>query len=247
MAVRQSEKTSGSGAYARSTRSVDEPAANVAIAFASIPTSDEIRRKAAEVVSRPEYHLDQGLHEGTDSLWLTIITWILKPFVWLFEALDGLPVALRVLVIVVLGLVAIALIFHIIWSLVASIRQSPGRERLAPLDRESLVDPLVLEAAARKAEADGEYLESVRLLFRAALRRIELAEDKKLRVGITNRELLRRYRQSPLSEPLQLFVEMIDRKWYGGETCESADALHCRESYGQIQTLTQGGPRALSA
>lgn len=85
------------------------------------------------------------------------------------------------------------------------------------------------------------------MLFRAALRRIELAEDKKLRVGITNRELLRRYRQSPLSEPLQLFVEMIDRKWYGGEACESADALHCRESYGQIQTLTQGGPRALSA
>lgn len=206
--------------------------------LAAAPSAEAIRRKAAEVVSRPDYQLEQGLDEGTQSLLLTFLLWILKPFVWLFEAMEGLPIGLRVLFIILLSVIAIALIAHIVWTLVSAIRQTPGREPRTLADRDQPADPAELESAARAAETAGEHLEAVRLLFRAALLRIEAAEKKKLRVGITNRELLRRYRTSALGDPLQLFVETIDRKWYGGEVCEQSDFDECRQGYLEIQSLT---------
>ena len=215
--------------------------------LATTPPPETIRQKATEVVARPEYQLEQGLDEGTQALWLTILSWILKPFIWLFEALDGLPIAVRILVIIVLAIVAVALMGHIAWSLIAAIRQTPRHRQQTSLEGDRPLDPEELEAAAQSAASGGEHLEAVRLLFRAALRRIEQAEDRKFRLGITNRELLRRYGRSPLFDPLQLFVETIDRKWYGGEVCQPADYEQCREGHVRIRTLTQGGTDALRA
>ena len=213
--------------------------------LATSPQPETIRQKAAEVVARPEYQLEQGLNEETEAFWITILSWLLKPIVWLFEALDGLPIPVRILVIVVLLVLAVALTVHIVWTLIASIRQGGRRGLKRPLSQDEPADPEELEAAAQGAEEDGQHLEAIRLLFRAALLRIERAEEKRLRAGLTNRELMRRYRSSPLRDPLQLLVETIDRKWFGGETCESADYQRCRDEHGRIRVLTQGGPDAL--
>jgi hypothetical protein len=92
-----------------------------------------------------------------------------------------------------------------------------------------------LEQLAERASLAGDYIGGVRLLFRAALRRIELFEHKKLRPGITNRELLRRYRTSPLAAPLARFVETIDLKWYGSLPCERADYEACEIEHDRIR------------
>jgi hypothetical protein len=215
--------------------------------FAAAPSAEEIRRKAAEVVARPDYQLDSGLSDESMSLWLTLLSWIIRPIVWLFEAMEGMPIFLRILVIVLLVIVLLALSVHIVWTLIAALRPGAVRGLGSPVARQEAIDPRELEQQAERAASSGEHLDAIRLLFRAALLRIEQAEQRKLRIGMTNRELLRRYSASALGEPLQLFVETIDRKWYGKQVCEAAEYELCREGYTRISTLTQRRADALGA
>lgn len=211
-----------------------------------VPDPESIRQTASDVLSGPDYQLDKGLDESTRSWWQTVLSWILAPFIWLFEALNGLPLPIRIVVSIVLSVIAIALIIHIIWSLAVAIRGINKVVR-APVDTDEKTDPHQLEHSAADAAEQGSYLEAIRLLFRAALVRIEQSEKKRFRLGITNRELLRRYRRSPLGDPLSLLVEIVDRKWYGAEECDSADYAHCREQHASIRTLTKGNLHAVSS
>ncbi|MEZ6129856.1 MAG: hypothetical protein R3C59_14330 [Planctomycetaceae bacterium] len=221
------------------------PRAAAMLASAAVNTPDVVRRKAAEVVSRPEYRLDQGLDSQTQSLFMQILLLLLRPFLWFMESLQGLPGPLRVLVVITLTLIMLALIAHIVWSFVTALRGS-RYDRLSHVTvRDRAPDPRQLETSADQAAADGKYLDAVRFLFKAALARIELAEDRKLRVGITNRELLRRYQKSPLSGPLARLAEVIDRKWYGTETCESADYADCRTQHSSLCQLLQRSNHAV--
>ena len=208
---------------------------------------DVIRRKAQEVVARPDYQLDQGLSDESQALWLTVLSWILKPFFWVFQALDGLPIPLRILVVILLFVVLVGLVIHMIWSFTAAIRGSKMDGLAAGKSREQILDPRQLERLAEQTAMEGRYLEAVRHLFKAALVRIEQSETKKLRVGITNRELLRRYQKSPLLTPLSRLVEIVDRKWYGTELCESADYEVCRLQHSSICEVLQGRRHAVGA
>jgi hypothetical protein len=214
---------------------------------AATVSPEAIRRKAEEVVARPDYQLDSGLNEESLSLWLTLLSWVLRPIIWLFEAMDGMPLFLRILVIIVLGIALVALAVHIVWTLIAALRPGAVGRLGSTVTRQQPTDPRKLEDEAERAAAEGEHLDAIRLLFRAALLRIEQAEQRKLRIGMTNRELLRRYSASALGEPLQLFVETIDRKWYGKQSCEPSEYERCREGYTRISTLTQRRADALGA
>jgi hypothetical protein len=215
--------------------------------LASLKSPETIRRMAAEVVSRPEYQLDQGLDDESQGLWLTILSWILKPIVWIFQSLHGLPPVLQIFVVVILVVILVALIAHIIWTFVNAVRRSRIDQSSVLSDRERSVDPRHLERSAELAATAGQYVEAVRFLFKAALVRIEQSEKKKLRVGITNRELLRRYQKSPLSAPLAQITDLIDRKWYGTESCESTDYEVCQSQHVSICAVLQGNSRVVSA
>jgi hypothetical protein len=101
------------------------------------------------------------------------------------------------------------------------------------------IDPEALVREAERAGRDGDYIGAIRLLFRAALRRMEVVEKRKLRPGATNRELLRRYRSTPLHESLERFVETIDTKWYGGATCLESDYSLCRSEHDRIRQYVE--------
>ncbi|MEO2035188.1 MAG: hypothetical protein ABGZ35_24175, partial [Planctomycetaceae bacterium] len=92
------------------------------ILLAEPATSDAIRRKATEVVSRAEYQLDEGLSEESQTLWLMLLRTLLRPFVWLSDVMGGLPAFMQVMVIILLLIVVLALMTHIIWSIVAAAR-----------------------------------------------------------------------------------------------------------------------------
>ncbi|MCP4511528.1 MAG: hypothetical protein GY826_34595, partial [Fuerstiella sp.] len=179
---------------------------------AALKSPETIRQKAVEVVSRPDYQLDLGLDDETQGLWLTVLSWILKPIVWIYESLHGLPPVLQIIVVVILTVIMVALSTHIIWSFVNAIKGSKVEQLAGVQNRERHVDPRHLERSAELSAADGQYVEAMRLLFKAALIRIEQSEKRRLRVGITNRELLRRYQKSPLSGPLSQITDLIDRK-----------------------------------
>jgi hypothetical protein len=187
---------------------------------------------------RPDYQLDASSSEEARALWLQILRWILAPFRWLFEALEGLPDFLRWLVVIVLALVCVALIAHIVWSFVSALRgPRPSARRYGTTRTERETDPNDLVRQAELASGRGDYIEAVRLLFRAALARLERAENKPFRPGFTNRALMARYRSSPLAEPLARLVGVIDAKWYGDEICRDEDYAACRAEHDRLHAL----------
>ena len=210
-------------------------------------SADAIREKARDVLSRADYRLDEGLGQESQALWMTVLTWLLKPFIWLFESLHGLPMPLRVLVVILLVVILVALIIHMVWSILVAIRgkKPDGLNRLKSRTRQ--IDPREVERAAERAAADGRYLEAVRQLFRAVLLRIEQAEAKKLRLGITNRELLRRYQKSSIVDPLSSLIDIVDRKWYGKEDCGPGDYEVCRSKHASLCEILQRSRHAVSA
>ena len=210
-----------------------------------LPDAEKIRQKAAEVVARPEFRLDSGVDRETITLWLRLLQWILTPFRWIGRILEGLPSPLWWLIVISLSLLVIALCGHILWSIFSAFK-SPRRTAATLLASEQQVGAEELERAAAEAESSGDYIGTIRLLFKAGLRRIERAESKPIRRGITNHELLRRYRKSPLFEPLRWFVDTIDAKWYGHETCASDDCAASRAEYSRIRSLIERRTHAIS-
>lgn len=203
---------------------------------AAAPEPPTIRRTAQEIVQRPEYQLEPGEDHG-----LTLLGWLLDLFWWLmtpiralFEALHAIWPPLAWLIIILLLVILVALVAHIVYTFKQALaRRVPGR---LDVGRDGAPpDPAALERQAREAASAGDYIGAVRLLFRASLVRLQQAERRPLRRGTTNRELLRRYQSSPIVEALRLFVEMIDRKWYGHETCTPTDYEECARAHEHIR------------
>jgi hypothetical protein len=212
------------------------------------PPPDAIRKTASEVIARADYDLGAELpRESSLAYWLEILRWIIQPFRWLFESLDGLPDPVRWLIVILAVLLCAALIAHIIYSFVSAVRGPAARRPGTYQSSARVTDPAELEQAAERAGARGDYIGAVRLLFRAALRRIELAEKRSFQPGFTNRELLRRYQSSALSEPLRRLVEVIDLKWYGDTACEASDYSACKSEHDRIRQHIAGVRIAVGA
>lgn len=208
---------------------------------ANNPPADAIRQRASEILTRPYYDLSESssTDEGEPFLF-KVIRAIAKPFRWLFDHMQGLPEFARWMIVIAVVLVCLYGLVKIIQYFVKGLRgATTSFGRVAENGRRE-TDPDELERHAETARAKGDYIGGVRLLFRAALRRIELFEKKKLRPGITNRELLRRYRTSPLAGPLARFVETIDLKWYGNVPCEQADYTACESEHDRIRNFADG-------
>lgn len=211
------------------------------LAFGSLPDETVLRDKAREVLARPDYHL-QPPGESTEWLieaFLTVLKWVIAPFRWIYELSEGLPGFLRWTIVLVFAVVVVALVVHIIYTLVSAMRGGE-RERFA-LPTEAVpvrMTATELEQLAESAAARGELIVAVRFLFRASLARLELREKKLTRRGLTNREHLRRYRGTPFFEPLEVLVSTIEWKWYGEQACASEDWETCRRAYQSMAGLT---------
>lgn len=216
------------------------------LSMAVLPSSEAIRRKAQEVVARPDYNLETAVDERAFYWWLEVLRWLLTPLRLLFRALEGLPEVLRWLIVSVLVLLCLALIAHIVWTFVAAFSGTPTRLRRQGEPGKPEADPEQLEREAETISAGGDYIQAIRLLFRASLLRLERSEKRKFRPGFTNRELLNRYRTSPMFHPLKYFVETIDAKWYGLEPCLATDYTTCREEHTRLRALIPQQAHAVS-
>ena len=200
------------------------------------PEPETIRRVAQEVIRRPDYQFGTGDdHQPTLLAWLLdLFWWATTPIRALFDMLHDISPPLAWLVIVLLVVILIALIAHIIYTFKQALAR-PGRGRLDVPREAAPPDPGTLERQAGDAAAAGNYISAVRLLFRACLLRLQQLDRRPLRRGITNRELLRRYQSTSIVDALRLFVDTIDRKWYGHEVCTAADYEQCAQAHDQIR------------
>lgn len=215
-------------------------------AAASVPSAEQIREKAAEIVARSDYDLQ--VHQ-VDTTWLNdllmeILRWLATPFTWLFRATEGWPDVLRWLVVIGFGALALLLVAHILYTLIRA-AGGPTRARNVSHDaRKRGPEPAELEQSAEAARARGDFITAVRFLFRSLVVRLERHEEKPHRPGTTNRELLRRYRnREQVVDSLRNFVEVIDAKWYGDEVCTELDYAACRNAHELVCRNLSGGPR----
>jgi hypothetical protein len=211
-----------------------------------LPPPETIRQTAAEIVSRPEYELDRvgpdfgPLLERIGEL----LRRILRPAGRALGALFDISPVLGWTVSIALALLAVALIAHIVYTFVRAMRSRRlGAPTFTAVD-ELETQPQGWERRAREALERSDYIGAVRCLFRACLLRLELAHQRTLRRGATNREYLHRFRDTAAHDPMALFVETIDMKWYGGGACTEGDYRACSEAHAQIRRFAEEIARA---
>ena len=200
-----------------------------------LPSPDEIRRLAQEIVHRSSYDLGPT---GDDVPMivraLRFFKSIFGPFFGWFQTLWEVSPILAGLIMLVLMAVLVALIWHIVYSFRSAMRAPPQLKSNIHDDTHTLT-PAELEQRARLAGKSGDFIEAVRLLFLASLLSLETAQKRTVRRGTTNREYLQRFKHSPAFEPLFFFVDTLDRKWYAGAPCTESDYQESLRAYSSIQ------------
>jgi hypothetical protein len=210
-------------------------------AASPLPDPETIRRTAEQVLRRSHYQLVPQPDSGATLLeWLLrLLAWILTPFRWLLWLLAGLPAWLRWPIFIGLVLLLILLVLHMGYTIVRAVSGPRQRRGLASAIQNTPRDPATLERQAADAVSRGDFITAIRLLFVACLLRLEVAEKRALRAGTTNREHLRRHQDSPVFEPLKLFVEIIDTRWYGQGVCGLEEFEACRAAHARIRDFAQ--------
>jgi len=206
-----------------------------------LPDPETIRRTAEEVIQRPDYRPEPLAESGKTllDLFFELLEWLLTPFAWLFDSLQGLPDWLRWLIVVGLFVLLVALVTHVIYTIAVALRGPRRAGKHGEIGKARRLDPAALERQAEAAAAGADYIGAIRLLFRACLLRLAAGEQRAFRPGLTNREYLRRYSNTPVFEGMNLLVETIDCKWYGGAECARTDYEACRDAHGRIRGLTR--------
>ena len=206
----------------------------------SLPPPETIQKTAQEVLARPYYKLEVSPYEYDFSLLKPIVRFIgtiLRPFQYAFAALRAISPVLAWIFIIVLCLLLAGLIAHIIYSFKVALAKRKHRGGLAAAQKEMADEPAEWEKKAGESAASGDYISALRYLFRACLLRLERAHKRPLRRGATNREYLGFFRKSSAYGPLSFFVEMIDYKWYGGDSCTLENYQEGKNAHLQILSL----------
>lgn len=197
-----------------------------------VPVSDEqVRALAAEILGQEPYgswrQLDRYL------LWLRqLADWLAQWNDWMI----GLPDGLQVAIIVALLSIALLLLGHVVWSVMAALRRG-GPQAAAPA---ATAAPGFADQAAALA-AEGRFLEAAHRLQLATIavlvgqRRLSLSRFE------ANRVLRRRIGEAPLPlaerHALIELVDRLERSWFRDRAGDAAlyDAwsrLHARLAAG---------------
>ncbi len=212
--------------------------------LATMPDETALRDKVREVLSRPDYRTDRATDEtpwmlelmmkAFDGL-IAFIRW------WLFEFTESWPMALRVIVTFVMVVLLVAVLAHLFYMLFRALRGDHREQLAVAVSSSPLTTAREWERLADDAAAQGEWIAAVRHLLRACLARLEERERRPFRRGTTNRGHLRRYRNAPFCDSLEMLVLTIERKWYGAEACDAKDYEVCRQAHSRVAASVIGG------
>lgn len=212
-----------------------------------VPDAESLRAKVTDVLSRDDYDI-QSIDE-TPNWMLDVLRQVFgvvtAPFRWIYELSEGLPELIRNLIVIALASIVVLLIAHIIFTLTRTIRGG-NREGVGLPSEDGCAGLSAVELEQTAAALfDGEkFIEGIRVLFQASLKRLEDFENAPFRRGTTNRQHLLRYRDTQLHAPMETLVKTIEQKWYGENVCRPEDASACRQATTEISGLLKGGDDA---
>jgi Domain of unknown function (DUF4129) len=173
------------------------------------PMDDAIRRELKAVYERPEFQPSRS-----SSFWRWLERNLEAVMRWLGGLYRTAPILYWVLLVGCLLLLGL-LIGHIIWTVRRVLFVGAGRK--AEEDRGDRVQL----SASHRAEALrraglGEYTEAIRYLFLSLVYFFDESGRVSFQRAYTNREYLRLFADRPrVQDDLRVFVDTLDRDWYG--------------------------------
>ena len=189
-------------------------------------SSDEARRAAAEILRERRFQPDRQPRplQGVITWFGDRLRWFGRPFGWIWRQLNtvipgGGNVVWIALTVLGLAVVCVLIFRYASWRGRRAASAADGSTRLPTADE--------LDRLAAEAEARGDYSSSVRLRFRAGLRR--LAEVRAVRTPEQrpNADLV-----SHLADPsFATLAGRFDEVAYAGFTASSTDADSARRAW----------------
>lgn len=196
-----------------------------ALARHSPPASRQARVKLDEILKRREYRSVHAPSQG-ETLWDQLTDWALKFLDKIFNGMEGHPTATKVLlwgVVILMGLVFLGWLVYSLTHL--SLAKYSFRRTSTPA--EPMASPgswREWAERARDAAAHGAYRDAIRIIYGAAVRRIEAAGTWQLNPSRTHREYVRLLPANSLDRPpLVAITTCYERVWYGRVAASAAD------------------------
>lgn len=192
---------------------------------------EEIERAVADELAQPKYRLGAPwwtrLIEWLEQVWVRIVE-------WMTDASDyvGGPVIMAILVGGVVLAVAALLTFNLGKRRARRVDERIRREHEAARG----LDPVSLEQAAESAQARGNHAEALRLLFRAALIRMDRLGLIDLRPGTTSGTVASSLDSSEFDRVATRFDSVV----YGGKPASADDVSMVRQ---MTRSLLEGVQR----
>lgn len=184
-----------------------------------------IQERIEKILSRNEFRYDETDLFNFDLG--AILEKLLEPFEAFGKMFERLSTFTAIFISVVLVLLLIAFIAHIIFSFYQAMKR-PLDETIAPL---STLDHSVYVAEAERLAGSGNFVDASRKLFIAALTILEIRRNGKVRLDLTNCEYLATFHSAWVLSSLQIFVELIDGKWYRDHSFDLNDYQRCQGAY----------------
>ena len=160
-----------------------------------------------------------------------------RPLHKIGNAIEGAPPLVYWGIIVLLAGALFAILAHIIYTFYRAMAAPPELPRVQQEEQPHLSD---LKDRAFDLAAAGNYVDASRMLYKAALLLLEQSRGSRLRVGLTNQEYLGTFKVSWVIEHLQVFVDLIDWKWYRDRSFDRVDFESCRQAFASLEQRLEG-------
>ncbi len=203
---------------------------------------EEVNELASGILNGDDYQLDKISPENVEDLvskFFGFIDDLFAPVRNFGKALhDASPVAFLLLVTILI-IITVALLSHVIYSVTVTLRAKSSIIKQANKEQKKLTY-LDVQRQADEAKEEGDYVLAIRLLSRAILLRIHEVSGKAQKLGMTNRDYLRLFKNTPVFDQLRKLIRMIDLKWYGDQSCSVEDYEVCRHAYEDVLKYLNG-------
>jgi hypothetical protein len=195
------------------------------LAVISEPGSNPARAKLDDILKRSEFRSVHARSPG-ESFWDQLTDWAWKFLFNLFNRVGGHPTAAKVLLWGVVIAMGVAFLGWLIFSIARLSRSDfSTRRSRAPAEGTALAGTWrEWVVQARAAAARGDFRDAIRIIYGAAVRRIEEAGTWQFDPSRTHREYVRLLPADSLQRPaLVAITTCYERVWFGRALASAAD------------------------
>ncbi len=189
-------------------------------------TNEEIRARLKDILARPEFSPEKQADWSR-----RFLEWLADILGWLSGLRGASPLAFWLLL---LGSTALLILLacHIAWTVRGvMLVDGAAQERARAAAQRRLLSLVHWEDAKLRA-AQGDFTEAIRFLFLSLVYHFDESGRVLFQQAFTNREYLALFDDRPdIRSGLSVFVDALDKHWYGQQPTERALYEQCLAQY----------------